>query len=63
MVSVGGWKAAGSPSQPWGTRLGFHGWGERGSAAFPASGLPFLNTSLSSAGVASAPALVFITGF
>lgn len=39
-------------------------WGEQGSSAFPASSLPFLNTSLSSAGVvASAPALVFITGF
>lgn len=34
--------------------------GEWGSSAFPASSLLFPNTSLSSARVASAPALVFI---
>lgn len=56
--SLEGWEAAGSPCAAGGATSGLGG-----SSAVPASSLPFLNTSLSSAGVASAPALVFITGF
>ena len=57
MRGLGEWsgRRQGAPPQPGGL--------PRVSRRGGARQLPFLNTSLSSAGVAPAPALVFITGF